>query len=45
MRDADMAKLLGTISVCPAGWVVASGLRHRSDVTVVMARETERETV
>src|SRR5258707_7823662 len=36
--DADMVKLLGTISVCRAEWVVASGLRHWSDVTVVIAR-------
>ena len=28
VRDADMAKLLGTISVCRKGWVAASGLRH-----------------
>src|SRR3979490_2348316 len=28
VRDADMAKLLGTTSVCRMGWVAASGLRH-----------------
>jgi hypothetical protein len=38
VEDADMAELLGTTSVCGVEGVAASGLRHGSGVTVVMAR-------
>jgi len=39
VRDNDMTRLLGTSSVCWMRRVVASGLRHRSDVTDVMMRD------